>query len=289
MLSSGNEIATNKVASQSSTLQGNISKYGAGRAVDGLMNTFSHTKAQNGLVWWEVDLGAEYPIDSVTIMNRWCQDISDPAGCLCRLSSANVILVDNQDAVIATQSVGEDTCGQVELSFDFSCIPSPSVTTSPAASPSPSQCTSVSHEARKVKIELASGEILNLFEVRVLSSGNEIATNKVASQSSTLQGNISKYGAGRAVDGLMNTFSHTKAQNGLVWWEVDLGAEYPIDSVTIMNRWCQDISDPAGCLCRLSSANVILVDNQDAVIATQSVGEDTCGEVELSFDFGSPN
>ena len=123
----------------------------------------------------------------------------------------------------------------------------------------------------------------------MLSSGNEIATNKVASQSSTLQGNISKYGAGRAVDGLMNTFSHTKAQNGLVWWEVDLGAEYPIDSVTIMNRWCQDISDPAGCLCRLSSGNVILVDNQDAVIATQSVGEDTCGEVELSFDFGSPN
>eukprot|EP00956_Cyclotella_meneghiniana_P039463 scaffold172234_cov78-Cyclotella_meneghiniana.AAC.1 len=152
-------------------------------------------------------------------MNRWCQDSSDPAGCLCRLSSANVILVDNQDAVIATQFVGEDTCGQVELSFDFSCIPSPSVTMSPAASPSPSQCTSVSHEARKVKIELASGEILNLFEVRVLSSGNEIATNKVASQSSTLQDNISKYGAGRAVDGLMNTFSHTKAQNGLVWWE----------------------------------------------------------------------
>ena len=287
--SSGNEIATNKVASQSSTLKDNAPKFGAGRAVDGLMNTFSHTQAQSGPVWWEVDLGVEHLIDSVTIMNRWCQDISDPNGCLCRLSSATIILINGQEEVIATQSVGEDTCGQVELSFDFSCIPSPSATLSPVASPTVSQCTSDTHEARKVKIELSSGEDLNLIEVQVYSSGNEIATNKVASQSSTLKDNAPKFGAGRAVDGLMNTFSHTQAQSGPVWWEVDLGVEHLIDSVTIMNRWCQDISDPNGCLCRLSSATIILINGQEEVIATQSVGEDTCGQAELSFDFTCPN
>ena len=161
----------------------------------------------------------------------------------------------------------------------------------PSSSPTaaPTLALSCLLKAKKVKIISARSRNLNFFAVHVLSSGIDIATNKIASQSSTVNDNTSKYGASRAVDGLMNTFSFTKRRWTPQWWEVDLGSEYPIESVTIMNRWCQDISDPKECLCRLSGGTIELLDDQDVVIATQSVGEDTCGQVELLYQFCQPS
>jgi hypothetical protein len=114
-----------------------------------------------------------------------------------------------------------------------------------------------------------------------LSSGINIAPGKSSSQSSTFK----SFGASLAVDGKMNTFSHTNvASSGSpVWWTVDLGAELPVESVTVMNRWCGSSSDPSGCLCRLSYATLFLIDSNGDIVATQSVG-DTCGELELLLD-----
>ena len=135
--------------------------------------------------------------------------------------------------------------------------------------------------ASTVKIELGTGQIINMFEVEVFSSGNNVASGKTSSQSSTLK----SYGASLAVDGKMNTFSHTSLLSSGVtdWWQLDLGAELPIESVTVMNRWCGSPSDPNGCLCRLSNATLSLIDSKGDIVATQSVG-DTCGQQELLFD-----
>jgi len=120
-----------------------------------------------------------------------------------------------------------------------------------------------------------------MFEVQVYFSGMNVATGKSSSQSSTL----SNYGANLAVDGNTNTFSHTNVatSGSSVWWKVDLGNEFPIESVTVLNRWCGSPADTGGCLCRLSYANLLLIDSNGTVVATQSVGN-SCGKEELSFD-----
>ena len=85
-------VALNKPTSQGSDFQGNPSKFGASKAVDGDATTFSHTNAD--CVWWEVDLGSSYEISSITIKNRFCGGPADSPGCLCRLSHAAVSIVD---------------------------------------------------------------------------------------------------------------------------------------------------------------------------------------------------
>ncbi len=138
-----------------------------------------------------------------------------------------------------------------------------------------------SYPASTIKIELGTGENINLFEVQVYSAGINVATKKSSSQSSTLN----SYGASLAVDGKNTTFSHTNvaASGGPVWWKVDLGDEFHVESVTILNRWCGSSSDPSGCLCRLSFATLFLIDSKGAVVATQSFG-DTCGKKQVSLD-----
>ena len=120
-----------------------------------------------------------------------------------------------------------------------------------------------------------------MFEFQVFSSGKNVASGKSSRQSSTFK----DFEASLALDGRVDTFSHTNvASSGIpVTWEVDLGGDFPIDTVRVLNRSCGGSNDPNGCFCRLSKATLFLMDNAGAVLATQSFG-DTCGTPEISFD-----
>ena len=120
-----------------------------------------------------------------------------------------------------------------------------------------------------------------MFELQVFSGGVNVAKGKPAKQSSTFKA----FHASRAVDGNSNSFSHTNEKCGYSWWEIDLGASMTIESVTIMNRWCKNPSDPEGCLCHLSHAVLSIFDGKNFVAAAD-VG-DTCGKLELEFDFST--
>ena len=74
------------------------------------------------------------------------------------------------------------------------------------------------------------------------SSPYDLALGKVATQSSTFSNNNWLYGASNAVNGNINTFSHTNNQvtGARSWWQVDLGYPVEITSVVIVNR--QDCS-----------------------------------------------
>ena len=65
--------------------------------------------------WLEVDLGDDYPIDKVVIKNRWCRNESDEPMCLCRLSSAEILLLDDSGLILAEKNL-QDTCGVHTLS-----------------------------------------------------------------------------------------------------------------------------------------------------------------------------
>lgn len=92
---------------------------------------------------------------------------------------------------------------------------------------------------RYVRIELLGRrKTLTLAEVQVFADGKNIARNGKARQSSTAYGG----NASRAIDG--NTSgsygsggqTHTRERSRNPWWEVDLGAEYPIEAIVVWNR-----------------------------------------------------
>ena len=91
---------------------------------------------------------------------------------------------------------------------------------------------------RFVRIELPRRGTLTLAEVEVMSDGRNIARFGKASQSSASNGGV----ADRAIDGKNDgsfdsgTQTHTQENEGSPWWEVDLGAERPIESVAVWNR-----------------------------------------------------
>jgi hypothetical protein len=115
---------------------------------------------------------------------------------------------------------------------------------------------------RRVKIQATTSDHIQVFELKVFSSGSNIAQGKTATRSST----YGTLGADRAVDGLLSLFSHTANSGSGAWLKVDVGSASDVNSITIENRWCTNKDDPHGCLCRLSSAELILYnDNGDAI------------------------
>jgi hypothetical protein len=79
---------------------------------------------------------------------------------------------------------------------------------------------------------------LTLAEVEVMSDGVNIARKGKASQSSVSNGGEPS----RAIDGNRSgeygSGSQTHTQEGTInpWWELDLGGEFPIDTVVVYNR-----------------------------------------------------
>jgi hypothetical protein len=115
-----------------------------------------------------------------------------------------------------------------------------------------------------------------------LSSGINVAAGKNASQSSSTWG---QFYASKAVDNNPSTFSHTN--DGDAWLEINLGQNAAaMESVNITNRFCCDINDASGCLCRLTNATVSLLDESSAVINEEVLGN-TCGVLNVVNSFDS--
>ncbi|MFQ3650671.1 MAG: discoidin domain-containing protein, partial [Gemmataceae bacterium] len=105
----------------------------------------------------------------------------------------------------------------------------------PLASSTPEKHTN----GRYVRIELPGKlRTLTLAEVEVFSGGVNVARKGKATQHSTAYGGE----ASKAIDGNTageyNAGSSTHTREGVdnPWWEVDLGKEYPLETVVIHNR-----------------------------------------------------
>jgi len=116
--------------------------------------------------------------------------------------------------------------------------------------------TASAPRGRFVRVELPGADkILSLAEVEVLSVGANVARGKPATQASTAYDGA----AARAVDGTTsgvytdNSVTHTATQAD-PWWEVDLGAEVPIDAIAVWNRTDSSVG------ARLAGARVVVLD-----------------------------
>ncbi len=94
-------------------------------------------------------------------------------------------------------------------------------------------------EGRFVRIELKGRQrTLTLAEVEVYSDGRNVARSGKATQKNTAYGGSAE----RAIDGNKSSSygdggqTHTEEGTANPWWEVDLGADDPIDSIAVFNR-----------------------------------------------------
>jgi putative heme-binding domain-containing protein len=91
---------------------------------------------------------------------------------------------------------------------------------------------------RFVRIALPRRGTLTLAEVEVIADGRNVARGGKATQKNTANGGE----AARAIDGNASGAygsggqTHTEEQTDAPWWEVDLGAEYPIEAIVVHNR-----------------------------------------------------
>jgi hypothetical protein len=122
--------------------------------------------------------------------------------------------------------------------------------------------------ARYVRVELPGPHrVLSLAEVQVYDAATNLARSGVATQSSTAETGEAQ----RAIDGLTTgDFDHgsttlTEAEDH-PWWEVDLGAEHPLESVVVWNR------TDAGLGTRLTDFRVRALDATRQPVWEQSVG-----------------
>ena len=140
-----------------------------------------------------------------------------------------------------------------------------------------------SNIARKVRIGFKHEQnfvgVIALKEVQIYdSTGTNIAIGKTATQKSDFSEDTV---ASKAIDGDLNTFSHTAHVGYNAWWEVDLGSSVAIDNIHVINRDCIGTED---CLTRLSYATLDLIDEEGNIVASRGFG-DTSGMTELDFDF----
>ncbi|MBI3874896.1 MAG: DUF1553 domain-containing protein, partial [Verrucomicrobia bacterium] len=125
-------------------------------------------------------------------------------------------------------------------------------------------------KARFVRVELpGENRVLSLAEVQVFSDRKNIAPNGKASQSSTDLG----ADAARAIDGKTDgdfregkSTTHTKTEDN-PWWEVDLGADAPIEEIVLWNR------TDGGLGTRLANFKVFALDAARKEVFTQTVAQ----------------
>ncbi len=138
--------------------------------------------------------------------------------------------------------------------------------------------------ARYVRVELpGKGKLLQLAEVQVFSSGENVAPTGEASQSSTYSDAVAK----RATDGNTageyekGSVAHT-AESDNPWWEVDLKSARTVDRIVLWNR--------AEAGERLDGFRIVALDEQRQPVWEKSANKsaanipfDTTGAREIVF------
>ena len=111
-------------------------------------------------------------------------------------------------------------------------------------------------EGRFVRIELPRRGTLTLAEVQVFSGGQNIATKGSAKQSSTSNGGEASHAIDGRTDGSFGTGTQTHSQENEnnPWWELDLGGDRSVESVTVWNRTDADLGK------RLEGFTLIVLD-----------------------------
>ena len=123
--------------------------------------------------------------------------------------------------------------------------------------------------ARFIRIQIPGNEkILSLAEVQVISGGTNVAIKGKATQSSTDFAGPAEYAIDGNTDGdfLKKSVTHT-AISADPWWELDLGAEVPVDRIVVWNRLGENIH------ARLSNFQISLLSSDRSEVQRMSIAD----------------
>jgi putative heme-binding domain-containing protein len=138
---------------------------------------------------------------------------------------------------------------------------------------------------RVVRIELPGKQrTLTLAEVEVYSDGRNVALKKKATQSSTAHGGNANRGVDGNKSGIYNDGGQTHSREGEdnPWWQVDLGAEYPIELIEVYNRTDGALGT------RLRNYSVIVLDGKGSVAYKKANNPVPPGKAEFHVGNESP-
>ncbi|MFP5246522.1 MAG: discoidin domain-containing protein, partial [Thermoanaerobaculia bacterium] len=211
-------VARGKPATESSTYTGSNS---APYITDGNLATFNHT-ALEANAWLEVDLGATYPVDNITLRNR-----SDC--CSSRLRNFSVFVSEepfaskNYAATIAQPNV-----------FRYHFITSAGAVVD----------FNIHRKARYVRVQLNVTDYLHLRELEVWTTGADkkmnVAGGTKPSSSTSYDGTTSPLvgvdGAAHSPHGSGFSIFHTLTATNNQWFETDLTSIQQIESIDIVRR-----------------------------------------------------
>jgi putative heme-binding domain-containing protein len=134
---------------------------------------------------------------------------------------------------------------------------------------------------RYVRIELPGKQrTLTLAEVEVFSDSRNVARSGKATQKSTAHGGDASKGIDGNTSGTYGNGgqTHTEENTANPWWEVDLGAEYPIDSIVVYNRTDGDLGK------RLQNFTIKVLDKGRGVVFEKK--DQPAPEVKATFAVG---
>ena len=258
-------VALGKLASQSSTSGGDPLN-SAGNAIDGNTATSNSSVTNNDVqAWWQVDLGAIQPIDSIDF---WSPNFGG-------LKKFYVLVSDQQfvssslDATLAQPGVS---------SYYYVLAPGRPTT------------FEIHRTGRYVRVQMSGQGVLAASEVQVWAPVTpglvNISGGKPASQKSTYSDFFDVFPAAQAVDGntMSSSYSQTLSEAG-AWWEVDLGSIQPIDTIDIDNVFGSDVSRLSNFYLFVSNQKIPDTNSVAATLALSDVSAYYRGTATSSYTY----
>jgi hypothetical protein len=133
---------------------------------------------------------------------------------------------------------------------------------------------------KTIKLASTTGKGIGIVELEAYdSSGKNISPAATVTSSSTR----GTYSPELAVDGDTSTYFLTETEDEEAWLQLQFDQAADLSRIVIKNKFCGDISDESGCLCRLSNAQLQVNDGDGKEIMMENL-QDTCGKVILSTD-----
>ncbi len=266
-------VARIGTASQSSTrtgaaFQGDIAQVALDGNTDGIFNNGSVTHTNNqAQATWLVDLNADRAIDDVVLFNR-----ADCCGN--RLSNFNVAVLNDANAVIASQNFAGQVAQGGSQTFNFGGV-----------------------TGQRVRVQLNGANVLSLAEVQVFSdisendpdffgNGRNVARLGTATQSSTRTGAPQGNKAILAIDGNTNgvfgnqSVTHTDNE-ATPSWMVELTDNFHIDNIILHER------TDGCCNNRLNNFNISVLDENMNEVFTKTLPAGVPTPNFHAVDFGT--
>ncbi|MEI6178183.1 MAG: discoidin domain-containing protein, partial [Verrucomicrobiota bacterium] len=190
--------------------------------------------------WWMVDFRQDRLISSVNLVNRQDDFQTRLSNFRVTVEDVNGVIVASKDFYEAEGSVGSSETWELPTMV----------------------------AGRRVKVQFLGlnrdeTNYLHLGEVEVFGPDTSVRnwaheSGAVATESTN---HTNQYPASNAIDGSINTISHT-SNLANSWWQVDLGADRLIDSVELVNRQVNGIN-------RLSNFRISVLDSADQVLTSR--------------------